>query len=253
MTIVGKKQAAPSLEEIYNAHGLNPETIPKHIAIVMDGNGRWAKKRNLPRVMGHKRGAEALRQTISSCVDLGIHYLSFYAFSTENWNRPKTEVQFLMNLIKTLTEKEVPELIKKGARIKIIGNKEGLSQDLQDSLAETEKKTAHNTTIQVNLMINYGSRSEIIQAVKKVATDYAKSPFEITEDIFSNYLFTENVPDPDIFIRTSGERRISNYLLWQISYSELFFIETLWPDFGKESLIDVIKEFQTRNRRFGGL
>lgn len=235
-------------------HNLKCEKIPQHIAIVMDGNGRWAKKRGKARLFGHKAGVEALRRAIKACANLGIHYLSVYAFSTENWKRPKTEVTFLMELLKKTITLEVPKLKKEGARVKCFGKLSDLDPSLQKSIQKAEAETKDCTTLQVNLMINYGSRMEILDATKKIASTLSKEAIqELDEKTFTSYLYTTKIPDPEIFIRTSGETRISNYLLWQISYSELFFISSFWPDFDEKKLAAILDEYSMRSRRFGGL
>lgn len=231
--------------------GLDPYNIPKHIAIIMDGNGRWAKKRNLPRTMGHKAGATALQKTVKACIQIGVLTLSVYAFSTENWKRPAEEVSFLMKLFKESLEKEVPTLNENGAKINIIGNIETLDEDLKRGIQYAEKETEKNTKIQLNILVNYGARSELINTCKKIHNALVKKEIEdINELTFSQYLSVKQ--DPEILIRTSGEKRVSNFLLWQISYSEFFFIETLWPDFCEQELFNIILEFQNRSRRFGG-
>jgi undecaprenyl diphosphate synthase len=232
--------------------GLDPYKIPKHIAIIMDGNGRWAKKRSLPRNMGHKAGAESLQKSVKTCIKLGILNLSVYAFSTENWKRPQEEVSFLMKLFRDSLEKEVPSLNKNGAKIRIIGNIENLEESLQRGIKNAESETQHNSKINVNIMVNYGSRSELVSACKKIHHALQKKEIEdVNEHTFHHYLDVQE--DPEILIRTSGEKRISNFLLWQISYAELFFVDTLWPDFGEKELLDIVLEFQNRSRRFGGV
>ena len=256
MTITGATQRDISLEDTYKAAKLNPEGIPKHVAIIMDGNGRWAKKRLRPRVFGHRKGVESLRKTIKACGDLNIHYLTVYVFSTENWKRPKKEVSFLMGLLKELALNELPELMAQGARVTALGDLSQLPPDVLDSLNTVIEKTANNTTVQVNLMVNYGGRAEIIRGVKSLAKSVNSGELsvdDITEETFEKTLYTAGQPDPEILIRPGGEFRISNYLLWQLSYSEFFFIDTLWPDFDKETLISVLQSYQNRDRRFGGL
>jgi undecaprenyl diphosphate synthase len=243
-------------EKTYQKYQLDPQRIPQHVAIIMDGNGRWAKKRFLPRAAGHKAGAEALRKTIKSCVELNIKYLTVYVFSTENWKRPKTEVSFLMNLLKELIIKEIPALNKEGARVRCLGAMEELPKKLQEKIKEAEKETKNNKIININLMINYGSRKELTESIKKINQDLQTKKLtfsEINEETISQYLYTKEIPDPDLLIRTGGDIRISNYLLWQIAYSELFFLDTLWPDFNKEHLFSLVKKFQDRERRFGGI
>jgi undecaprenyl diphosphate synthase len=233
---------------------LDASNIPAHIAIVMDGNGRWAKKRHLPRIMGHKAGTEAFRSAVKNCSKLGVKYLSVYAFSSENWKRPEDEVKFLMGLFKQLSTKEVANLNKDGARVKVLGDKTGLSKDLNDHMASLEEKTKTNDVIQVNLLINYGSRHEILEGIKTLNNTLSKDEINnLTEDDFSKALYTKDIPDPDLFIRTSGEYRISNFLLWQLSYAEFVFTEKLWPDFDLKELGAILQEYQSRHRRYGGL
>ena len=252
--ILGKENREISLEDLCKSYSIDPETLPKHVAVIMDGNGRWAKKQGKQRIFGHKAGVEALRKTIRACADLGVHHLSVYAFSTETWKRPRAEVKFLMQLLKNLLDKDLQELHEEGARIKCIGHIDGLEPQLIKKINEAEDLTKDNTVIEFNIMINYGSRSEITSAISTIV-EKAKSGelTDITEDTLSEYLFTAGTPDPDILIRTSGEKRISNYLLWQISYTELFFIDTLWPDFEEKHLGTIIADYQNRDRRYGGL
>jgi len=252
--IVGQKNRNISLEEICNKYSINPKTLPKHVAIIMDGNGRWAKQQGKQRIMGHKAGVEALKRSIRACAYLGIHYLSVYAFSTENWKRPSAEVKFLMQLLKNLLDKDLQELHEDGARLKCIGDINGLDKSLRKKIATAEELTKDNTAIQFNIMINYGSRMEITHAVSEIAKKVKDGTLdEVTEDTISEHLMTSDSPDPDILIRTSGEERISNYMLWQISYSELFFIDTLWPDFDESHLGRIVSQYQNRDRRYGGL
>ncbi|RAP35087.1 isoprenyl transferase [Candidatus Marinamargulisbacteria bacterium SCGC AAA071-K20] len=233
---------------------LESENIPTHVAIIMDGNGRWAKKRHLPRIMGHKSGTEAFRVAVKNCSRFGIKYLSVYAFSSENWKRPEDEVKFLMSLFKQLSINEVKNLNKNGARVKVLGDKEGLSEDLRKHMKSLEKQTEHNDVIQVNLLINYGSRREILDAIKTISKTLSKEEInDLTEKDVSNYLYTKDIPDPDLFIRTSGEYRISNFLLWQLSYAEFVFTDIFWPDFNLDELGKILQEYQSRHRRYGGL
>jgi len=246
--------ATKSDETIFSVNKLDPDRIPQHVAIIMDGNGRWAKKRLMPRNFGHKAGTEAMRKTIRACVDLNIKYLSVYVFSTENWKRPEQEVSFLMNLIKELFMREIAEIKQEGARIRCLGVREGLSPDVIEQIEHAESETAENDRVIINLMLNYGSRREITEASKQMIKDVQSGKLtDITEDTISQYLFTKDVPDPEILIRTGGDIRVSNFLLWQIAYSELFFIDSLWPDFNKETLIQILQQYQKRDRRFGGL
>ncbi len=230
--------------------------IPQHIAIIMDGNGRWAKKRNLPRVFGHKEGAKSVREITKNCAKIGVKYLTLYAFSTENWKRPENEIKFLMGLLKNYLDKEKKILIKNNIRLKVIGNKTKLPLEIIKKIKEIERITKNNTLLTLILALNYGARDEILNAVKNIAKDIKRNKIEgnkITENLFEKYLYTKDVPDPDLLIRTSGEMRISNFLLWQIAYTEIYVTKTLWPDFRKKELLKAIYDFNKRERRFGGI
>lgn len=222
----------------------------KHIAIIMDGNRRYAKQHFMPSMMGHKKGVEALKKVTRACDDLGVKYLTLYAFSTENWNRTKEEVDFLMDLFVTTITNELKELNENNVKMNFIGDFSRLNKNLQDVLFNSVEKTKNNTGVVLTIAINYGSRDEIVNAVKNIVKDGVKED-EINEEIISKYLYTKNMPDPDLLIRTSGEKRISNYLLWQIAYSELYITEKLWPEFDKKALIEAIDEFTNRKRRWG--
>ena len=226
------------------------ETSLKHIAIIMDGNRRWAKEHFLPSMMGHKKGVDALKKITRACDDFGIKYLTLYAFSTENWNRKQEEVDFLMNLLATTLKTELKELNENNVKMNFIGDLKALNQNLQNILKESKEITKNNTGVVLTVAINYGSRDEITQAIKNIIKD-GKKEEEITQELISNYLYTKNMPDPDFLIRTSGEKRISNYLLWQIAYSEIFVTDTYWPEFDKEHLAKAIVEFGLRQRRYG--
>ena len=233
---------------------IDSNRLPKHIAIIMDGNGRWASKRALPRVFGHKAGMEALREVVKACSDMGVKILTVYAFSTENWNRPTDEVSYLMNLLIEYMRKEINELNKNKVKIKILGDISGLPKVTREEVQKAASLTESNEGIQFNIALNYGSRAEIINACKKIAEEFKEgsiSSEDITEDLISKYLFTKGDIDPDLIIRTSGEKRLSNFLLWQSAYSELVFIEEMWPDFNKKHLEKAILEYQSRDRRFG--
>lgn len=237
---------------------LMSKPIPKHVAIIMDGNGRWAKQRNMPRTAGHRQGVEVLRDIIETSSELGIKYLTLYAFSTENWKRPESEVRYLMSLMVEFLQREVPELHSNNVRIVMLGQMEGLPDNARDEICNAMKTTNENTGLQVNIAINYGSRAEIIQAVQMVAKDVALGRIElddIDEDLFAGYLYTVGIPDPDLIIRTSGEYRLSNFLMYQSAYSELIFTDKnlLWPDFTGDRYLDAIAEYQNRIRRFGGI
>ncbi|MFN3966076.1 MAG: isoprenyl transferase [Endomicrobiia bacterium] len=224
------------------------ENLPKHIAIIMDGNGRWAKKRNLPRVFGHRAGIKAVRQTIEACREIGIPYLSLYAFSTENWQRPKTEIKTLMNLLYKYLKKEKENLKKNDIKLIISGDISALPKIVQKEIKNVTEYTKDCKKMVLNLCLNYGSRQEIINAINKIIS---KKYSSVNEAIISKNLYTKDLPDPDLLIRTSGEFRISNFMLWQIAYTELYFTDVLWPDFSKEELYKAIQSYQKRERRFG--
>jgi len=232
--------------------------VPKHIAIIMDGNGRWAKARRLPRTAGHRQGVEALREIIKTAVKLKIAHLTLYAFSTENWKRPESEVRALMSLMVEFLQKEINTLHENNIKIKMLGQIEGLPGDAAREIKKGMELTKNNTGLQLNIAINYGSRAEIIRAVRKIAQDVSQnklSPEEINEDLFSKYLDTKDIPDPDLLIRTGGEYRLSNFLLYQSAYTELLFTDKmiLWPDFDSTKFLNAIIEFQKRIRKFGGI
>ena len=234
----------------------NERKIPVHVAIIMDGNGRWAKKRGLPRTAGHAQGARVVEQILEDADHMGIRYLTVYAFSTENWSRPDSEVKALMNLLRTYMKTSLAKCARNNVRIRVIGDKSRLDSDLQASIANLEKETASNTGIGFQIAINYGSRDEIVRAVRKAAMKVKETelnPEDITEDMISDELDTCGIPDPDLLIRTGGEERISNFLLWQTAYSELYFCDAAWPDFNKTELEKAIDAFNNRERRYGGL
>ena len=237
-----------------------PEMVPAHIGVIMDGNGRWAKKRMQPRVFGHKAGMDALKKVAIAASDMGVKALTVYAFSTENWTRPDQEVKFIMNLPVEFYDKYVPELHQKNMKIQMIGETDRLPRETFDALKKAEELTKLNTGLILNFALNYGGRAEITQAVKLIAQDVLDAkinPGDITEELIGEYLFTGHLPktlrDPDLIIRTSGELRLSNFLPWQAAYSELYFTDVLWPDFDEEALKEAIAEFNRRNRRFGGV
>jgi undecaprenyl diphosphate synthase len=235
---------------------LNKSNIPKHIAIIMDGNGRWAKKKGLPRIMGHRQGIERVKEIVGACKGLGIDTLTLYAFSVENWKRPRPEVNTLMRLLEQFVKRELNSLIKNDVRIKVIGRIDELPENITRLLKETEFITKDNKSLMLNLALNYGGRIEIVDAVKAILKDVLKGSLnatDIDEEVFSSYLYTAGIPDPDLLIRTSGEMRISNFLLWQISYSEIYFTHKYWPDFRRKDLEDAIGEYIKRERRFGGI
>jgi undecaprenyl diphosphate synthase len=233
---------------------INKNTLPRHIAIIMDGNGRWAKKQGKPRVFGHKHGVTSVRETIEACAEIGVSFLTLYAFSTENWNRPKLEVRTLMSLLVSSLKKELKTLQKNNIKLITIGNLENLPEKAQKELADVIEKTKNNTALTLTLALNYGSREEIVNVIKNISKKVVNkqlSSEEISEKIINNHLYTFSLPDVDLMIRTSGEKRISNFLLWQIAYAELYFTNTLWPDFRKENLFSAIIDYQKRERRFG--
>lgn len=227
-----------------------PERIPRHIAIIMDGNGRWAKKRGLPRLAGHRQGTENLRRIIKACVEFGIKYLTIYAFSTENWGRPEDEVRGLNQIFNDAFVNEFDELNRQGVRIIHLGQREGIGSDMMAKIDDAVEKSKTNDRLTLSVGLNYGSRNEIMHAVRKIVADGIPVD-QITEPLISDYLFTKGIPDPDLVIRTSGELRLSNFLLWQSAYSEWVFPDVLWPDYSREELIKSIQEYAKRDRRFG--
>lgn len=230
--------------------------IPAHVAIIMDGNGRWAKRRGLPRTAGHAQGARVVEQILEEADHLGIRYLTVYAFSTENWARPDTEVKTLMNLLRTYMKTSLAKCAKNNVRIRVIGDKSRLDEDLQRSIANLEESTRTNTGIGFQIAINYGARDEMRRAVTELAQRVKAgtlAPEEISEEMISEALDTRGIPDPDLLIRTCGEQRLSNFLMWQLSYAELYFTDAAWPDFNKEELEKAIDAYNHRERRYGGL
>ena len=230
--------------------------MPKHIAIIMDGNGRWAQKRGLPRTFGHKAGAETLRAILTEAADLGVGYLTAYAFSTENWRRPTEEVAFLMELFADYLDSEVAYLVEKNVRLRFIGSRDRLNPELRKRMIDAEQRTAAGTSITLNLAVDYGGRAEIVEAARNIACAVQKEELStetLNEEVFSHYLFTRGQPDPDLLIRPGGDMRISNFLLWQLAYAELWVVDVLWPDFTPRHFRQAIIEYQNRDRRFGGL
>ena len=228
--------------------------LPEHIAIIMDGNGRWAKERHLPRIAGHRKGAEVVHKIVKLSSDMGIKVLTLYVFSTENWKRPALEVKFLMGLLRRYIRKEIAELQRNNVKVTAIGRLKELPDSIRTILKEAIEKTKNNQGLILNLAINYGGRQEIIDAVGKVAADLKNGSFKIedlSEEKFSRYLYTENLQDPDLIIRTAGEKRLSNFLLWQSSYAELYVTKTLWPDFNQEELLLALEDYSKRRRKFG--
>ena len=233
---------------------IDQSNLPRHIAIIMDGNGRWAKLHAMGRIRGHKKGAQAVRSTVTACREIGIQYLTLFAFSSENWGRPDEEVNALMSLLSDYLDKEAPTMQKQGIRLMTIGNVEKLYLPVKEKLEQVKKLTQENDKMVLNLALSYGGRDEILLAVKKIVMDSRDGKLEaadIGQDTFRRYLYTSEIPDPDLLIRTSGEYRISNFLLWQLAYTELFFTDVLWPDFKKEDLLKAIAIYQRRERRFG--
>ncbi len=232
----------------------NNGNIPKHIAIIMDGNGRWANAKGLPRAAGHRRGVETVRTMVQSCINLGVRYLTLYTFSTENWNRPQQEVTMLMRLMVKSLKKETDELNANNVKITTIGDTESLPDIVRKELNAAMNKTKHNKKLVLNLALSYSGRWEIVEAAKKIALDFAKgkiSEDDINDEYMSKNLTTANMPDPDLMIRSGGEHRISNFLIWQIAYSELYVSKVLWPDFNCKNLVEAIQDYQNRERRFG--
>jgi undecaprenyl diphosphate synthase len=229
---------------------------PRHVAIIMDGNGRWATSRGLPRVAGHRRGAEAVRRTVTAATELGIEYLTLFGFSSENWKRPTEEVDDLMGLLRHYLRGEIAELHKNGVRLRVIGRRERLPVDIVTLIANSEELTRDNTRLQLTVALSYGGRDEIAFAARQIAEaarDGRLAPDSVDESCFARHLFTAALPDPDLLIRTSGEQRISNFLLWQTAYSEFVFTDTLWPDFAKEDLERAVDDFNGRERRYGAV
>lgn len=233
-----------------------PGTIPKHVAIIMDGNGRWAKKRSLPRSIGHSRGVEAVRRTVSAALEFGIEYLTLYSFSSENWSRPKDEVGYLLNLLRRFAKKDVGELHALGVQIRIIGDRTSLSPDIVALIERTEALTRHNKALHLVVAFNYGARDELARAMRTIARAVQSgelSADDVDSALIDRHLDTAGIPDPDLLIRTSGEQRLSNFLLWQSAYSEFVFVDEPWPDFDRELFAAAIRAFMARDRRFGGL
>jgi undecaprenyl diphosphate synthase len=239
------------------AHAIDPERLPAHIAIIMDGNGRWAKRRHMPRVAGHRAGVAPVRMTVETCARLGVKAVTLYAFSVENWKRPRTEVETLWGLLRYYLKRELPELQRNGVRLHAIGRLEALPETVRRELMDVVHSTACNSGLQVNLAINYSGRAELVDAMNAMIEDARRAgrldDLRVDEQGIADRLYTAGCPEPDLLIRTSGEMRISNFLLWQIAYSELYVTGTLWPDFSRSDLLEAILAFQKRERRYGGL
>ena len=233
---------------------IDTNKVPRHLAVIMDGNGRWAKKRGLFRTKGHENGAKAVKQVVEACGEIKIPYLTLYAFSTENWNRPKIEVEILMTLLISSLKKELKNLQENDIRLLAIGNINELPKKVLKELLEVIDKTKNNTQLTLTLALSYGSRQEIVKTIKEISLKVKNnliSPENIDDSLINNHLYTQDLPDVDLLIRTSGEQRVSNFLLWQIAYAEMYFTETLWPDFNKEDLFEAVLNYQNRERRFG--
>ncbi len=235
---------------------IDPSKLPHHVAIIMDGNGRWAKRQGLDRIQGHKKGAESVKEVVRTAREIGIEYLTLYAFSEENWKRPRYEIEALMMLLKRYLKSELQEMLENGIRFNTIGNIHRLPQDVQKLLKETKERTSKNSDMVLTLALSYGGRQEICEAMRNIAKRVAAGdidPSDIDVEVISGFLYTASLPDPDLLIRTSGEMRVSNFLLWQIAYTELYITPIMWPDFKKEQFIEAILEYQRRERRFGGI
>lgn len=226
-------------------------SVPRHIAVIMDGNGRWAKKRFMPRVMGHQRGVESLREVVRSCRDVGVEYLTVFAFSSENWRRPADEVSFLMSLFLKMLEREIASMHKNNIRLKIIGERAQFDDKLRQTMQEAEQLTANNTGLTLTIAANYGGRWDVMHAVQAMLKEHPQLAQGFSEEDLSPYLSMSDAPEPDLFIRTGGEQRISNFMLWQLAYTELYFTDVLWPAFGRKELEEAIISYQKRERRFG--
>jgi undecaprenyl diphosphate synthase len=251
------KVLTPGSREWVLAQSLDAARLPRHVAVIMDGNGRWANRRSLPRVAGHRAGIEPVRMTVETCARLGFGHLTLYAFSVENWKRPATEVETLWRLLRHYLRRETAHLMKNNIRLRAIGRLEALSRDVRADLDEAVRRTEANSGLILNLAINYGGRAEIVDAVNRLLEDAQRrgtlSQLKVDEELLGRHLYTAGQPEPDLLIRTSGEMRISNFLLWQIAYAELYVSEVYWPDFDRTALLEALSAYQKRDRRFGGL
>ena len=228
--------------------------VPRHVAIIMDGNGRWAKARGVPRLMGHRAGRESVREAVKGCVALGVEVLTLYTFSVENWNRPAAEVRALMTILRETLRAERDELARNNVRLQVVGRIEDLPQPVRAAIDETQRHLSRSTGLLLNLALSYGGRAEMVDAVRRILTDHAATPFrpgDVDEEFLASYLYTAGLPDPDLLIRTSGEMRLSNFMLWQMAYTELWITDTLWPDFRRRHLFQAVADYQGRERRFG--
>ena len=240
----------------YLLRTMSDHKIPQHVAIILDGNGRWAKSRKLPRTQGHLEGVKRVDEAIETCIKIGIKVLTIYVFSTENWNRPKNEVSMLIHTLLAVLNRKVKKMHEAGVRLQFIGRRQGVPDQVTNGFNEATQLTRHNTKLTVNVAFNYGGRTEILDGISNVIADVqagALKAEELTEEKFGQYLYTKGLPDPDLLIRTSGEKRISNFLLWQLSYAEFYFTEKYWPDFDETEFRKAIEDFQNRERRYGGL
>jgi len=231
-------------------------SVPRHVAMIMDGNGRWARERGLPRVAGHRAGAESVRECVEGCIELGVEYLTLYAFSSENWNRPQKEIDALMKLLERFLKDKTPQLIKQNLRLQAMGRLDLLPESCQQQLHKSIESSAGNTGLTLILALSYGGREEIIDGIKSIVRHVQEGhldPAQIDPDVFSKHLYTRYYPDPDLLIRTSGEMRVSNFMLWQISYSEIYVVSKFWPDFRREDLREAVAHYSRRQRRFGGV
>jgi len=240
-------------EEAHLLEKLDLERLPRHIAVIMDGNGRWAQKRHLPRVAGHRAGTQSARTTIETCARLHVEALTLYAFSVENWRRPKAEIEFLMQLLREYLRKEMPLIQRNNIRMRFLGRPDELPEGVQKDTREATEATAGNSGMVLSIALNYGGRAEIVDAMNAILAERNGNKSAITEDELTKHLYTASLPDPDLLIRTSGEMRVSNFLLWQIAYAEIFVTETLWPDFNRARLLQALLDFQKRERRYGGI
>ncbi|WP_041445363.1 isoprenyl transferase [Syntrophobotulus glycolicus] len=246
----------PRNKNEHTPQGIDWDNIPEHIAIIMDGNGRWAQKKGMPRGIGHRAGLEALKAVVRCCDEIGVKYLTVYAFSTENWKRPQSEIGILMSLLKEYLKRELMELVANHVQIRVSGEIEQLPKDVYEDVLQACQKTKNNDGLVFNLALNYGGRSEIVKAVREIAQEVRNGEIsvqEINEKIIEDHLYTASIPDPELLIRTSGEMRLSNFLLWQVAYSEIVVAEEYWPDFKEKSLLNAIEIYQNRERRFGGI